>query len=437
MANYLTRRGSFWRFCRRVPDEYRTLDRRDIVQQSTKVRIVDDPRGIRAREVAQQMNAALETFWRDLANAPTAQAVADYDAATKAAKRMNISPPDASAQRTIAELVARIEQLEKQLEKGNKIEDKANVLAVYDLVSKPVMTFKQCAEQYIEAHKGSWSSSRHAAKWQSTLAQYVYPVLGDVPIADITNSKGTDLIMQIVNPIWTKKTETASKVRGRTESVIDWATARGYRKGANPARWRGHLEKLLPAKSKVSPIEHHTALPYAKVPSFMQRLRSINGTAAHALQFMILTASRISEALEAQHSEIDREAKMWIVPAARMKTRKEHRVPLSDAVLAIIDAAPVKGYFLFPRSHDNKPISEASIRRLYKRLGVSGQITSHGFRSTFKDWAAETTNYPNEVSEMALAHTVSNAVEAAYRRGDLLAKRKNQMQDWADYCNQK
>ena len=271
MANYLTKRGGFWRFCRRVPDEYTALDPRGIVQQSTKVRIVDDPRGIRAREVALRMNEALEKYWRDLANAGTAQAVADYHAAAKAAKRMNISPPDASTQRTITELLARIEQLER----GKRMEDRANVLAVYDLVEKPVMTFQQCAEQYVEAHKGSWSSQRHLQQWQSSLTQYAYPVLADLPIAEIdSNSKGTDLIMRVIEPVWSKKTATASQLRGRIENVIDWATARGYRDGANPARWRGHLDKLLPAKGKIAPVKHHAALPYADVPDFMRRLRA-------------------------------------------------------------------------------------------------------------------------------------------------------------------
>jgi integrase len=429
MARYLTKRGGFWRFCRRVPDEYAALDRRGIVQQSTKVRIVDDPRGIRAREVALRMNDALEKYWRDLANAGTAQAVADYHAASKVAKRMNISPPDASAQRTIAELLARIEQLER----GKRMEDRASVLAVYDLVAKPVMTFRQCAEQYIEAHKGSWSSQRHVHQWQTSLAQYAYPVLADLPVAEIDgNSKGTDLIMRVIEPIWARKTATASQLRGRIENVIDWATARGYRDGANPARWRGHLDKLLPAKGKIAPVKHHAALPYADVPDFMRRLRAEPGTTARVLEFAILTAARISEALGARRSEIDLEARLWTVPASRMKARKEHRVPLSAAALAIVDAAP-KGEYLFPGPR-RKPLSEMAVRLLFRRLGVSGQITRHGFRSTFRDWAAETTHYQNEVLEMALAHAVGDKVEAAYRRGDLLKKRYALMADWEAFC---
>jgi integrase len=430
MADYLTKRGGFWRFCRRVPDEYAALDRRGIVQQSTKVRIVDDPRGIRAKEVALRMNDGLEKYWRDLANAGTAQALADYHAATKAAKRMNISPPDASAQRTIVELLARIEQLEK----GKRIEDRASVLAAYDLVAKPIMTFRECAEAYIEAQKGSWSGARHLHQWKTSLAQYAYPVLADLPVAEIDgNSKGTDLIMRIIEPLWSPKTATASQVRGRIENVIDWATARGYREGANPARWRGHLDKLLPAKSKVSPTKHHAALPYADVPRFMKNLRAIDSTAARALEFTILTAVRISEALGAKRSEVDRKGRIWVIPPVRMKARKEHRVPLSVASLAIIDAAP-KGDYLFTGAN-GKPLTETAVRVVFRRLGVSGKITRHGFRSSFRDWAAETTHYPNEVLEMALAHKVSDKTEAAYRRGDLLAKRHALMRDWARFCN--
>lgn len=433
MADYLTKRGGYWRFCRRVPDEYASLDRRGIVQQSTRVRIVDDPRALRAREVACSLNDALEKYWRDLANAGTAQAVADYNAASKAATRMGIPPPDSSAQRTIAELLARIEQLEK----GKRVEDRASVDAVYDLVSKPAMTFRQCAQHYIEAQKGAWSSQRHVKQWQSTLARYAYPVLGDVPVAEIDgNSKGTDLIVRVLEPLWSRKTATASQLRGRIENVIDWATARGYRGGANPARWRGHLDKLLPATGKIAPVKHHAALPYSEMPAFMKKLRAEQGTAAQALEFTILTAGRTSEVLGVKRSEIDRKGRMWTIPAERMKARKEHRVPLSDAALAIIDAAPA-GEYLFPHAKQRKPLSEKAMRVLFDRLGIRGMITRHGFRSTFRDWAAETTHYPNEVLEMALAHTVGNKVEAAYRRGDLLTKRHQLMADWEAFCNGK
>jgi integrase len=345
---------------------------------------------------------------------------------------MRISPPDASAQRTIAELLARIEQLEK----GNRIGDRASVLAVYDQASRPPLTFRQCAQNFIEAHKASWTSQRHAQQWQSSLAQHAYPILGDVPVAEIDgNSKGTDLVMRVIEPLWSRKTTTASQIRGRIENVLDWATARGYRQGANPARWRGHLDKLLPAKSKVAPTKHHAAMPYADLPEFMRRLRAEPGTTARSLEFTILTAARISEALGTRRKEIDRKARMWVVPAERMKARKEHRVPLSDAALAIIDAAP-KGDCLFP-GPSGKPLSEMAVRLLFRRLGISGQITRHGFRSTFRDWAAETTHYQNEVLEMALAHTVGDKVEAAYRRGDMLAKRHQLMADWERFCHGK
>ncbi len=226
--------------------------------------------------------------------------------------------------------------------------------------------------------------------------------------------------MRVIEPLWSRKTTTASQVRGRIESVINWAAARGYREGANPARWRGHLDKLLPAKSKIAPTKHHAALPYADLPDFMRKLRAASGTTAQALEFAILTAARISEALGARRSEIDHKGRMWIVPAERMKAKKEHRVPLCDAALAIIDAAP-KGDYLFPGPR-GKPLSEMAVRLLCERMGMKGKITRHGFRSTFRDWAAEVGNYPNELLELALAHSIGDRVEAAYRRGDMISK---------------
>jgi integrase len=428
MSDYLSKRDGLWRFIRRVPKEYADLDKRTIIQHSTGVAVADDPRAIRARRVAHDLNAALEIHWRNLVAGQNAQAVRDFESARQAARRLRISEPADAAQRTIAELLARIEKLE-----GELIKDRPARLAVFDAAPKPGVTFKECAEQFIESHRAGWSNPKHAAQWASTLATYAYPVIGDVAVDKISNGDGTDLILKILKPIWYAKTETASRLRGRIESVLDWAKARGYRDGENPARWRGHLDKLLPGKRKVAPVKHHAALPYADVPDFMKRLRKIEGNAARALEFTILTAARISEALGARRSEIDRKAGMWIIPAGRMKARKEHRVPLSDAALAIIDAAPSGDYlFLGPRG---KPLTERAIRLLFKSLGVSGEITRHGFRSAFNDWAAETTDHSNELIQMALAHNVGNKVEQAYRRGDMLAKRHKLMADWERYCN--
>ena len=290
-------------------------------------------------------------------------------------------------------------------------------------------TFKLCAEQYIASHKASWKNAKHAAQWGSTLATYAYPVIGDMPASDID----TDHILKILQPIWTTKSETAARVRGRIEVILDWAKVRGFRAGENPARWRGHMEILLPARSKVREVKHHNALPFAELPAFMQRLQKEPGNAARALEYLILTAARTTEVLEAVPEEIKDAA--WIVPPERMKARKEHRVPLCLRAQALVVAAQKesKCRYLFGGWKKGRPLSNMSMLQLLKRMG-SPELTAHGFRSTFKDWVSECTNYPAEVSEMALAHTIDNKVEAAYRRGDLFNKRVALMEDWARFC---
>jgi hypothetical protein len=270
MANYCIKRDGIWRFVRRVPKDYAALDKRRIIQHSTGISVAEDPRGIRAKKVANELNFDLETYWRNLSNGQSEQAVRDYEAAKYAARRMRIAEPIADAsKRTIAELLARIEKLE-----GKLAEDRHAVLAVYDAVPKPGITFKECAEQYIESHKPGWTNPKHAAQWSATLQAYAFPVIGDVAVDKIgNNGDGTDLIMKVLKPIWYAKTETASRLRGRIESVLDWAKARGYRDAENPARWKGHLDKLLPAKGKIAPVKHHAALPYAGIPGFMDKLR--------------------------------------------------------------------------------------------------------------------------------------------------------------------
>ena len=274
MARHLARHDGYWRFVRRVPAEYAKLDPRTFVRTSTNIRVADDPRAIRARKAADQLNEAAEAYWRSLIESDQAQAVRDYEAARNAARRLQIAEPIAdAAQRTIAELLARIEKLT-----GERADDRASVLAVYDAAPKPGITFRQCADQYIKAHQPGWSNPKHAAQWSATLATYAYPVIGNVAVDKIgSNGDGTDLVMKVLQPIWYSKTETASRVRGRIESILDWAKARGYRDGENPARWKGHLDKLLPAKGKVSPVKHHKALPYADVPDFMAKLRDDAG----------------------------------------------------------------------------------------------------------------------------------------------------------------
>jgi integrase len=262
-------------------------------------------------------------------------------------------------------------------------------------------------------------------------------VIGSLPVKSIGgNGHGTDLIMKILKPIWYDKTETAARVRGRIERILDWAKTMDHRSGENPARWKGHLENLLPAKSSIAPTQHHPAMPYAEVPYFMKKLRAVEGRAARALEFTVLCAARTSEVRLAKRSEIDLKARMWIVPAERMKGKKEHRVPLSDSGVAIIEALPNGGDYLFPSIRKKEsPLGDTAMLEILDKMEVRDQVVTHGFRSTFDDWAHETTSYPSHVIEMALAHKISDKVEAAYRRGDLLEKRVALMADWARFCN--
>jgi integrase len=293
------------------------------------------------------------------------------------------------------------------------------------------LSFKECAERYIASHQAGWKNPKHAAQWPATLSAYVYPAFGLLPV----HAVDVGLVMKAIEPIWTEKPETASRVRGRIESVLDWATARGYRHGENPARWKGHLENLLPARSKVRHVEHHAALAYPEIAGFMAELRQKQGIAARALEFAILTAARTGEVIGAKWDEIDLDAKVWTVPGARMKAAKEHRVPLSDAALTILAnmAAARQGDFVFPGGKAGRPLSNMAFLMTLRRMG-RGDLTAHGFRSTFSDWCAEQTNTPSEVREMALAHVVGDKVEAAYRRGDLFEKRRQLAEAWAGFC---
>jgi integrase len=293
------------------------------------------------------------------------------------------------------------------------------------------MTFDDCATAYITAHEAAWRNPKHRQQWKNTLSTYVSPVLGKLPVAAVD----TGLVLKVLEPIWARKPETASRVRGRMEAVLDWAKVRGYRTGENPARWRGHLDHLLPAKSKVRKVEHHAALPYAQVGAFVASLHEQPGISAHALEFLILTATRTGETLGATWDEVDIGAKLWTIPAGRMKAGKEHRVPLSDAALAVLKEMREIRHsdYVFPGGRDRRPLSEMSLLMLLRRM-KQGDITAHGFRSTFRDWAAERTTFAREVAEMALAHAIPDAVEAAYRRGDLVDKRRKLMDAWAAYC---
>jgi integrase len=361
------------------------------------------------------------------------KALAEYEAARAAAKRLGVSPPVTDkAERTIAELLQRIEILQRE---AGLIKRRDVVQGLLDEAPVPAVTFRQCAEQYIDAHKAGWSNAKHARQWPSSLAQYAYTIIGDAPVSQLSGKHGTHLICQVLDPIWRQKPATASRVRGRIEKVLNWAKAKGYRDGDNPARWDDHLAAIYPTKEKVAPVKHMAAMPYRDVPAFMGKLREQEGIGARALEFAILTATRASEVLHARRSEIDRAGRMWIVPKERMKMRREHRVPLCDSALKIIDALPQDSDHLFPGYRSGKPLDHKTLLRVLEIMGVSNTATAHGFRSSFRDWGAEEGDYPNELLELAIAHAVGDKVEAAYRRGNMLAKRHQLMADWEAYCN--
>ena len=321
----------------------------------------------------------------------------------------------------------------KMLSDGiDPIEHRKTARADHALDVAKAVTFETCADAYVAAHRAGWRNAKHSWQWAATLKAHAYPTLGKLPVGEID----VGLVLKVLEPIWKTKTETASRLRGRIENVLDWARVRGYHQGDNPARWRGNLDHLLPKRSKVQKVTHHPALPYAQVGAFVSDIRKQGGTAARALEFVILTATRTSEAIGAQWHEIDLDAALWTVPADRIKGGKEHRVPLSAPALALIKAqAKTKnGEFVFLGLKRGKPLSNMALLALLKRIGRD-DLTVHGFRSTFRDWAAEQTNYAGDVAEMALAHVVSDKVEAAYRRGDMFEKRRRLMADWAKYCS--
>ncbi|MFM0649003.1 integrase arm-type DNA-binding domain-containing protein [Paraburkholderia bryophila] len=299
--------------------------------------------------------------------------------------------------------------------------------------SARAMTFRQCAEKYIETRAAEWTNPKHAQQWTNTLTTYAYPVIGALRPADID----TDLVLRVLQPIWLTKNETATRVRGRIESVLDSAKVRGLRVGENPARWGGHLDHLLAAPSKVKKEEHHAALPYDEIGPFFKLLRANDVTSARLLEFTILTATRTGDSLHAVWPEFDLAVPLWTVPAARTKAKREHRVPLSSAVVTLLKALPTFGGdgFVFEGAKEGKPLSNMAMLNLLERM-KRDDLTTHGFRSTFRDWAAERTAFPNEVAEMALAHAIRDKTESAYRRGDLFDKRRELMQAWADYIDQ-
>jgi integrase len=297
------------------------------------------------------------------------------------------------------------------------------------------ISFRTVTERYLEAHEKTWRNRKHRAQWRNTLDTYAHPHFGDLPVGDV----GTEHVLSALEPIWRAKPETATRVRGRIESVLDYAKAREWRDGENPARWRGHLANLLPARGKFAPVEHHAALPWPEIGAFVPVLRAQAGVAAKALEFAILTAARSGEVLGARWGEVDLAAKVWAVPAARMKAGREHRVPLTEAALAVLTEmaklriADSPEAFVFPGAQANRPLSIMAMTMALRRM-KRGDLTVHGFRSTFRDWVGEATGSPREVAEAALAHALADKTEAAYARGDLFAKRRRLMDDWAKFC---
>jgi integrase len=289
------------------------------------------------------------------------------------------------------------------------------------------MTFASAASEYLASHSDRWKPKQRRF-FEFNMATYANPVIGALPVAGID----TTLIMKVIEPLWRTKTVTASRLRGQIEAVLDWAKVRGYRSGDNPAKWKGHLDKLLPSKS-AKKVEHLAALPYADMATFVAELRTTDGIAAKALEFTILTAARTNEAIGSRWSEMDLTAGTWTVPKERMKGGREHRIPLSRRAIELLRGLPREGDLVFIGARAGRGLSPMAMANLLRRM--NGDATVHGFRSSFRDWAAEVTGFPNHVVEMALAHKIANGVEASYRRGDLFEKRRQLMAAWAGYCD--
>lgn len=332
----------------------------------------------------------------------------------------------------LSEARGKAKQCRMVLLEGQDPLEARNAARLSDALERAKMiTFDQCATAYIAAHRGSWKNVKHASQWENTLATYAGPIIGALPVAIVD----TSLIVKVLSPIWQSKTETATRLRGRIESILDWATVSKFRVGENPARWRGHLENLLADPSKVTKVVHHPALSWQQLSTFVTDLRTRDGVAARAVEFTILTATRSGEVRGAMWAELDFNEAIWTIPAERMKAGREHRIPLSTSALALIKSMPQIDELIFPGRSKGSALSDMSLTAVLRRMGRN-DITVHGFRSTFRDWCAESiaNSFPREVCEHALAHSLPDKVEAAYRRGDLLEKRKMLMQTWADFC---
>lgn len=298
------------------------------------------------------------------------------------------------------------------------------------LKSSQGVSFKQCALEYIDLQKPGWKNQKHAAQWNNTLHAYAFPVIGHLPVSEVTH----ELVLEVLQPIWNHKTETASRVRQRIENILDFATVKKLRQGDNPARWKGNLDKILPKRTKVQKVKHFAAMPYKNLPSYFKHLDKINSTSAYALAFTILTIARSSGTRYATWDEIDMKSRVWILPEERMKAEKLHRVPLSPEAITILRKVKKlsHGEYVFEGIKPPKPISDSAQLNLLKKSHPD--LTVHGFRSTFRDWCAEMTAYPREVAEAAMAHSIKDKTEAAYQRGDIFEKRKKLMDAWGKYC---
>lgn len=333
---------------------------------------------------------------------------------------------------SLADARAKVTEFLKDLQDGlNPLAERAAQEKELQLQDARTMTFDECANKYVDAHSPSWKNEKHKSQWTNTLDTYASPFIGQLPVGDVD----TTLVLKILEPIWYTKAETANRLRGRLERVLSWAAVRGYRSHDNPARWRGHLDQLLPKRASIQKVEHFKALPFGEVGSFIQKLRKQDSIGALALEFVILTATRTNETLQAKWAEFNFEENYWLIPAERMKAKKEHKVPLCPRALEILNKVRTHstGEHVFPGMKSGQSLSDMTLLMIIRRMGYD--VTTHGFRSSFSDWAAERTNFPREVVEMALAHTVKNKVEAAYRRGDLFFKRTHLMNKWAEFCS--
>ena len=331
---------------------------------------------------------------------------------------------------TLADARAKAVESLKQARQG------VDPVAARRATAEAIPTFTTCAARYIRTQRRSWKNAKHARQWVATLKTYARPVIG----AKSVDTIATEDVLRILSPIWNTKTETAKRVQGRIENVMDYAAAHKWRDPMNPARWRGHLDKILPKPTKVKVVRHHPAMPHEDVPAFMAKLADNGSISSLALQFLILTATRTGEVLKATWDEIDLDGAVWTIPPHRMKAKTEHRVPLCDAALKVLRALlrVADNPHVFPGGKAGRPLSAMALLKVMRGMGYGvggdrGDYVPHGFRSSFRDWAGEVSSFPREVAEMALAHVIENKVEAAYRRGNLFEKRRRMMTEWADY----